>query len=107
MFGVAIFLAFVLLATQTLLHLYAATLVGSTAFDAARRAAAEGGGGCDVVAARVFAGLGRHADDAAVSCRDDGDHLAVRIVTASPARIFQQVGGTIERTSVVRVEQRR
>ncbi|MEX2503341.1 MAG: hypothetical protein WD378_00730 [Egicoccus sp.] len=103
MFGVTIFLAFVLLASQTLLHLYASTLVGSTAFDAAKRAAAEDGGGCDVVASRVMSGLGRHADDAEVTCHDDGDHLAVRIVTSSPAQVFQP----IERTSVVRVERPR
>ena len=107
MFGVAIFLAFVLLASQTLLHLYASTLVGSAAFDAARRAAAEDGGGCDAVEPRVRSGLGRHADHAEVACSDDGDHLAVHIVTASPARIFTQVGGRIERTSVVRVERPR
>lgn len=107
MFGVAIFLAFVLLASQTLLHLYASTLVGSAAFDAAERAAAEDGGGCGDVEARVRSGLGRHADDAEVSCADDGDHLAVSIVTASPARVFDRIGGRIERTSVVRVERPR
>lgn len=107
MFGVAIFLAFVLLATQTLLHLYATTLVGSAAFDAAKRAAAEDGGGCDAVEARVRSGLGSHAEDAEVTCRDDGDHLTVSIVTTSPARIFTQVGGRIERTSAVRVERPR
>lgn len=107
MFGVTIFLAFVLLASQTLLHLYASTLVGSTAFDAAKRAAAEDGGGCEAVEPRVRSGLGRHADDAAVRCRDDGDHLAVEIVTSSPAHLFDQLGGRIERTSVVRVERSR
>lgn len=107
MFGVAIFLAFVLFASQTLLHLYASTLVGSAAFDAAKRAAAADGGGCAAVEPRVHRALGRHAEDAEVACRDDGDQLAVSIVTTSPARVFQQLGGGIERTSVVRVERPR
>jgi hypothetical protein len=42
-FGVAIFLGFLLMASQVLIHLYATSTIGAIAFDNARRAALSGG----------------------------------------------------------------
>ena len=107
-FGVAIFLGFLLLATQTLLHLYASSIVSSAAFDVARRAAAEDGGGCAEVDQRVRGRLGGHAAGARVDCRDDGDQLHLRVRAESPARLLAGFGDTggrsIERTATVRIE---
>lgn len=109
-FGVAIFLAFVLLATQTLVHLYASSLVASTAFDVARHAASEDGGGCAHVPVRARERLGRHADTARITCDDDGERIGVRIVAGSPARLFDRFGGdegSIQRSATVRLERPR
>ncbi|MFA9432665.1 hypothetical protein [Egicoccus sp. AB-alg2] len=108
-FGVAIFLAFVLLATQTLLHLYASSVVSSAAFDVARRGAAEGGGGCAEVDRRVRARLGDHGAGARVDCLVDGEQLRVRVLADSPARLLaglRRDAGVrgIERTATVRIE---
>lgn len=106
----AIFLAFVLLATQTLVHLYATSAVTATAFDVARRSAAEGGTGCDDAPMQVQRRLGRHATAAQITCQDDGEHLGIRIVTDSPARLFDAIGGrdgSIDRTATVRIERPR
>jgi len=107
-FGVAIFLGFLLLATQTLLHLYTSSIVSSAAFDVARRAAAEDGGGCAEVDQHVRGRLGDHAAGTRVDCRDDGDQLHLRVRTESPARLLAGFGDTggrsIERTATVRIE---
>lgn len=106
-FGVAVFLAFVLLATQTLTHLYATSVVTSTVFDAARRAAAEGGGGCPSAEDAVRSRLGDHAADAIVTCSDDGEQLGVHVRTDTPARLVRGIGGRIDREATVRVERPR
>ncbi|WP_130648469.1 hypothetical protein [Egicoccus halophilus] len=104
-FGVGIFLAFLLLATQTLLHLYATSIVSSATFDAARRAAAEDGLGCDEVPAQVRARLGSHGAAARVTCTDDGEQLHVAVTADSPASLLRVVDARgISRTATVRVE---
>lgn len=111
-FGVAIFLGFLLFATQTLVHLYATSTVTTAAFDAARRGAAEGGGGCADAAARVRALLGDYGQRAAVACDQGPDQVQVTVTAPSPANLLAGFGtglglSDIERTAAVRVEQLR
>jgi hypothetical protein len=110
-FGVAIFLAFLMLATQVLVHLYASSTVSAVAFDVARRASADGAG-CAGAAQRAHQLLGAYGDPARVSvtCAEDGETRTVTISGPTPARMVDAFGaalGTdrIERTARVRIEQ--
>ena len=110
-FGVAIFLGFLLLATQVLVHLYATSTVTTVAFDAARRAAAEGGGGCHDAPQQARARLGGYGQrqQVAITCHEDGDQLSLTVRGPTPAQLVQGFGvtlfdGGIERTVTVRVE---
>lgn len=108
-FGVAIFLGFLLLATQTLVHLYATSTVTTAAFDAARRAASEAGGGCATVDARVRDLLGSYGDRAVVACRESGGQLVVTVQAPSPANLLSGFGRrdgppAIERSAAVHLE---
>jgi hypothetical protein len=109
--GVAIFLGFLLLASQTLIHLYATSVATGAAFDAARRAAAEGGGGCPSARPQALAALGAYGEraDVEVSCLEVGGQLQVTVSGPTPANLlagFGRVVGRdgIERTAVVRTE---
>lgn len=111
-FGVAIFLGFLLLASQVLLHLYATSMITAVAFDAARRAAADGGS-CPVEQTRARTALGTWAADpttVTVTCNPgDGEFTTVTIRGPSPARglrLYAQLTGmeTIERSASVRTE---
>lgn len=94
-FGVAIFLGFLLLSTQVMVHLYATSMVTAVAFDEARRAST-GGGSCDGVEARVLERLGEWArrPGVTVACAvgapptggSAGLPTTVRIAGPSPAR---------------------
>ena len=114
-FGVAVFLGFLLFAVQVLLHLYATSTVTAVAFDTARRAAsADADGtqsdGCAAEAARARRALGRWGRTASVDCEHrDGAFVTVTVVGPSPAaglRLFEDVLGitTIERSASVRRE---
>jgi hypothetical protein len=110
-FGVAIFLGFLMLATQVLVHLYASSTVSAVAFDVARRASADGAG-CAGAPARAYQLLGTYGDPATVSvtCAEDGEMRSVTITGPTPARMVDAFGaalGTdrIERTASVRIEQ--
>ena len=111
-FGVAIFLGFLLLASQVLLHLYATSMITAVAFDAARRAAADGGS-CAVEQTRARTALGTWAADptVTVTCNPgDGEYTTVTIRGPSPARglrLYAQLTGmeTIERSASVRTEE--
>lgn len=113
-FGLAVFLGFLLLASQTLVHLYATTVVTAVAFDVASDAASEGRG-CQAMGApprpveqqvrERLGALGAHPD-VDVSCVDSGDTTSVRVAAPSPARLIGGplgIGG-IERTATVRTE---
>jgi hypothetical protein len=108
-FGLAVFLGFLLVATQVLVHLSATSNVTAAAFDAARRAAADGGGGCASAPARARATLGSYGarPDVAVSCSVDGDAIRVTVRGPSPAgglaRPFVRLTSaeTIERSATV------
>jgi hypothetical protein len=111
-FGIAVFLAFLLVATQVLVHLAATSNVTAAAFDAARRAAAEGGGGCSAAPARARATLGSYGSrsDVAVRCVADGEAIRVTVRGPSPAgglaRPFVRLTSseTIERSATVHLE---
>ena len=98
-FGVAIFLGFLLLATQVLVHLYATSTVTAVAFDEARRASTDGGR-CDGVERRVRQRLGGWAAEAAVEIGcvagvPGVEPTVVRVRGPSPAqslRIFGRDG---------------
>jgi hypothetical protein len=110
-FGVAIFLGFLLLATQTLVHLYATSTVSSAVFDAASRGAAEGGGGCPAAVARARELLGGYGarPDVDLRCDDSDDTLRLTLRGPTPANLVGGFGATvgrrgIERTASVRLE---
>jgi hypothetical protein len=94
-FGVAIFLGFLLLATQVMVHLYATSMVTAVAFDEARRAST-GGGSCAGVEARVVERLGTWGSrpEVRVTCTagvppgsgSAGLPTTVRVAGPSPAR---------------------
>jgi hypothetical protein len=110
-FGVAIFLGFLLIAAQLLVHLYATSTVTAVAFDNARRAAADGGD-CSSAVTRARTSLGSWAADpgeVAITCSRDGAFTTVRIAGPSPAlalRIYGQMTGqaAIDRGASVRTE---
>lgn len=103
-FGVAIFLGFLLLATQALVHLYATSTVTAVAFDEARRASTDGGR-CEGVDARVRSRLGRWAasPDVEVACTPGspgGEPTVVRVRGPSPAQALRIFG----RDTVARID---
>lgn len=111
-FGVAIFLGFLLLATQVLVHLYATSTVTAVAFDEARRASGDGGS-CVSVEARARDRLGSWGGraDVAVHCDEDGASTVVTVAGPSPARGLGLFGGVvgidrIERSATFHTEQR-
>jgi hypothetical protein len=111
-FGVAIFLGFLLLATQVLVHLYATSTVSAVAFDEARRASG-GGGSCLGVEQRAKARLGDWGQrpDVQVGCDAFGETTEVSIGGPSPARGFGVFGGgvgldRIDRAASFRTETR-
>lgn len=110
-FGVAIFLLFLLFATQVTVYLYARSVVGAAAYDAARRAAAEGG---DCVAAHDHARLllGAYGTHMQITCTPGTDQTTVRVQGPSPARLLSGVTAIagldeIDRTATIRTEQLR
>lgn len=108
-FGVGIFLGFLLLAVQVLLHLYGTSTVGAAAFDGARRLAAEEGLSCAETQAHVRMLLGSYGHGVSIRCETLGDQIGVRVTGPSPAPLVQgllagfDLGG-IDRTAYVRVE---
>lgn len=110
MFGVAIFLGFLLLATQVLLHLYATSTVSAAAFDVARRAAAEDAGCADAPQrARQLLGTYGQRPEVTVTCKAAGERTRVTIAGPTPARLLSGLGdgvaaGGIERSAQVRTE---
>ncbi len=111
--SLTILLAFLLLATQTLVHLYATTAVTAAAFDVARGAAAEGRGclsagphGIERAEDHLRRRLGRFGHDVEVVCSDDGESTSLTVRAPTPARV---IGGPlrlgdIQRTITVRSE---
>ena len=100
-----IFLGFLLLTTQVLLHLYATSTVSAAAFDAARRAAAEQQLTPAEAEGHARGLLGAYGARATVDCSRDGDAMACRITGPSPAPLVALLRLEIERTARVRVEE--
>lgn len=114
-FGVAIFLFFLLLASQALLHLYATSIVTSVAFTTATRVAAEdldcgpGGGIAEELARERLGGYGQRPG-LVVRCEQTVDDTVVTIQVPSPARGLATARSgltldAIERTASVRTEE--
>lgn len=109
LFGFAVFLGLLLLATQVLVHLYATSTVTAVAFDTARRAAADGSA-CPSTE-EVRARLGGWGARATVTCSSvAGGSTTVTISGPSPAaslRLYADLSGlgTIERSATVRTEE--
>ncbi|MEX2324274.1 MAG: hypothetical protein WD576_00860 [Nitriliruptoraceae bacterium] len=114
------FLGFLLLSSQVLVHLYASSVVAAAAFETARTVAAEGsrcsaaGPGGDDAPTLVRRRLGRYGlhPSLAVRCVDDGDSTTVRIQIESPARalatpVFPTRLVEIDRTATMRTERLR
>lgn len=113
-FGLAMFLFLLLAASQTLLHLYATSVVTSVAFDTARQVSAHGldcgpdGQTADGIAR---ARLGAYGEDASVQvrCRQVGGFTTVTVQARTPARALATTGyglglSDIQRTASVRSE---
>jgi hypothetical protein len=110
-FGFVVFLGLLLFAVQVLYNLYAASVVTSVAFDAARRvAAAEAGSGAVGPAeAEARQALGRYGERVTFEWAVDGDVVALRVRAENPTFLLPaQAGpvafGDIDRTVRVRVE---
>lgn len=99
-FSVGIFLGFLLLASQVLVHLYATSTVTAVAFDEARRASTDGGD-CAEVEGRVRQRLGAWVAEpqVVIDCEVVADATTtVRISGPSPARALRIFGtGVAER----------
>jgi hypothetical protein len=119
-FGVAIFLVFLLLSAQVLLHLYASSVVGAAAFDAAALAAGRDSGDPRSAGARLAAeqradqllgGLAAGPDGATyvwqVTERLGGSaEVALTVRVASPSIAVRGAGlGDVVRTVRVAVEE--
>lgn len=107
-FAVGIFLSFLLLASQTLVHLHASSTASAAAADAARRVAAVGGT-CEDGRAHVVALLGPWADEVTVACERGAEVAEVRVAGPSPARLADGVAarvgvGEVDRAARVPVE---
>jgi hypothetical protein len=99
-FGVAIFLGFMLLSTQVLVHLYASSTVSAVAFDTARRASGLGGDcGASAASARTRLGAWGAQPGVDVRCVPTADgRIEVSISGPSPARGLSIFGsGFIDR----------
>lgn len=108
-FGVGIFLGFLLLAVQVLLHLYATSTVSAAAFDAARLVAGEDAAGCGAAEQHALGLLGGYGQDVAITCTRGADTVTLTIAGPSPAPMVAGFTtwtglGDIEREARVRVE---
>lgn len=119
-FSLMVMLGFVLLASQTMIHLFASSVVNAVAFDAARHVASEGHR-CEPGAAEMVVGaddavrhrLGMHGGLAqdptlTVACHRHGQRTEVTVTVRSPAQALRVVPGggmaVIDRTGVARTE---
>ncbi len=108
-FGIGVFLGFLLLAVQVLLHLFATSTVSAAAFDAAQLVAAEGDTSCGRAEAHADSLLGDYGSDVDFTCDDGAETVTVTITGPSPAPLiggFTEWSGlgAIEREAQVRTE---
>lgn len=111
--GTLVFLTLLLLAVQVMFDLYARSVVGAAAFDAARIVAGSDAGasaGSEVQAeAAARASLGRYGDHAHFVWSETSQDVVLTISVQSPSLLPALVGGplrldTVNRTAVVRRE---
>jgi hypothetical protein len=113
-FGLAMFLFLLLLASQVLLHLYSVSVVTSVAFDTARQVAAHGedcgpdGSRAEEIARSRLGTYGR-GSQVHVACEQIGDLTTVTVTTRTPARGLATAGfglglSDIRRTASLRTE---
>ena len=111
--GVAAFLAFLLLAVQVLIHLYATSMVSAAAFDAARLASAEASAGPAVARTHGLALLGDYGRRVrSFDITVGADDVVVRVRAASPALVPVALArvlsaDSIDRTVTMRRERQR
>lgn len=109
-FGVAIFLLFLLLAVQVLLHLYTTSVVGTAAFEAARLHASGDALDRGVAQERAAALMGDYGARVDFDwAGTDDEQVVLRVTGPSPAVLIRAVGqltglDTIDRQVRVRVE---
>lgn len=108
--GMTAFLAFLLLAVQVLVHLFATSYVNAAAFDAARLASGADGFSSAAARAHGLGVLGEFSQRVSeFSVRVGPDEVTVRVRAQSPALLpaaFGAVAGTssIDRTVTLRRE---
>lgn len=109
--GVTVVLAFLFLATQVLVNLYATSTVTAAADEAAHLLARDPGASCERAGARVRQRLGSYAATAglAVTCSARADAVSVRVVATNPRLTLGGLAAsvpfsTIDRTATVRLE---
>ena len=108
-FGVMVFLSFVLFVVQVVLYMFTASIVQTAALDGATHGATQG----DAVRAaqeRADGVLGAMADDAtvsgAVAADASGQVLRVTVRVRPPSSLVRGLGvDAIERSAVARIEQ--
>lgn len=112
-FGVAVFLAFLLLAVQTIFDLYARSAVGAAAFDAARVVAGSDAGATPAAQADAVTNardvLGHYGRDASFAWRVTPDEVELTVSVRSPSLLPTLVArplglDQIDRSVVVRRE---
>jgi len=110
LFSVAIFLGFLLMAVQVLVHLYTTSVVTTAAFEAARLEAGAEPAGRAAAQAHATALLGGYGGRVSFDWSgSSADEVVVRITGPSPAVLIRAVGelaglDSIDRQVRVRVE---
>lgn len=115
-FGVGIFLTFLLFTVQVMLHLYATSVISAAAFDGARGLASEDASSCAEARSAARSLLGDYGQDPALTfpvcgLEDGGDVAVFSVRAPSPAPLVDgffraSFGlGDIEREARVRTEQ--
>lgn len=118
--GVTVFLSLLFLAAHLVINLYATSTITAVAFDAARTAAANGGGPLAEARAETRARqmLSRYTKDGSLrfewsypKAKDaDADRVALRVIARHPTRLLRAVPmpyQNVDRTLVVRMERLR
>lgn len=90
-FGVAIFLGFLLFATQVLLHLYATSAVTAVAFDSARAVAASSGASRVQAEANARDLLGAYGRDVRFQWAETPDEVVLVVSGPTPAPLIEAV----------------
>ena len=106
--GLVVVLAFLLLATDTLLELHARSTVTAVAYDAARQVAVADGDARPAAERRARRALGTVGASARFAWDADGDRITLRVEADRPGALLSAVGlrpRRFVRTVTVRREQ--